>query len=131
MRPFVTEIRQLGAELVVLGNGKPWQAAAFRDEESLDFPLLTDPGVATYQAAGLKRGIGTLLSLGVVGRGLQAVLAGHRQQRLQGDPVQQGGVFVMMPDGSVPYAYVSNEAGDHPPPEEILTVLRQQETVAP
>ena len=123
MRDAVEQIRQKGAELVVVGCGRPEQAANFRDEEGLDFPLLTDPKRKAYAEAELERGLGATFSLKAAGSGFRAFKKGFRQQGVQGDPWQQGGVFVFSPEGETLYAYRSREAGDHPDPAEFLAVL--------
>jgi hypothetical protein len=33
-------------------------------------------------------------------------------------------VLVVRPDGSIPYRYISDSAGDHPDPQDILAALR-------
>ena len=123
MRDALPEIRARGAELVIVGNGRPEHAADFRDSEKVKCPLLVDPDLLAYAAAGLKRGLRSSLSLGVARRGIQAFLEGKRQTETQGDPWQQGGVFVIRPGNVVDFAYVSQEAGDHPTTEAVLKAL--------
>ena len=123
MRGRLAEIRRRGAELVVVGNGQPMHAADFRDQHGLDFPLYVDPELEAYAAAGLRRGLGSTLRLGVLRSGLRALREGHRQGRTRGDPWQQGGVFVITPAGDVLYEYISQEAGDHPDPDQVLAHL--------
>ena len=50
MRDRVDEIRARGAELVVIGNGAAHFAAAFREDQGLDGPLLIDPDLVAYHA---------------------------------------------------------------------------------
>ncbi|MHC4421860.1 MAG: SDR family NAD(P)-dependent oxidoreductase, partial [Planctomycetota bacterium] len=88
MRDRIDEIRARGAELVIVGNGAPHFAAAFREDYQLDCPLLVDPELRAYRAAGLRRGRVEALS--------PAELA---------------------------YRYVSGEAGDHPPVDDVLAAL--------
>jgi peroxiredoxin len=123
LRGLLPEIRRRGAELVVVGNGSPVEAAAFQVEVGLDFPLFVDPGRRAYAAAGLRRGASTVLRLNVFRRGLDAWQRGFRQGKIAGDPWQQGGVFVIRPDGDVRLAHVSREAGDHPEPAVLLAAL--------
>ena len=123
MRDALPAIRRHGAELVIVGNGRPEHAADFRDREKVKSPLFVDPELRAYQAAGLKRSILSTLSPGVIGRGIRAFAAGKRQGATQGDPWQQGGVFVIRPGNTVDYAYVSQEAGDHPDPAEVIAAL--------
>lgn len=127
MRGRLDEIRARGAELVVVGNGTPRMAAAFRAEQQVTFPVLVDPGLAAYKAAGLKRGVLTTFSPATVVRGIGAWRGGFRQGATQGDPWQQGGAFVLERGGAVRYAFVSDAAGHHPPPDELLAALPRQD----
>lgn len=117
------EIRAKGAELVVVGNGLPFQARAFRDERKLDFPLLVDQGLKAYKAAGLKRSALATLNPVTALRGLRAMKDGFRQGPMEGDPWQQGGAFVIGKDGEVKFSFVSSGAGNHPEPAELIAAL--------
>ncbi len=123
LRDRIDEIRARGAELVIVGNGSPSFASAFREDFALDCPLLVDPELRAYRAAGLRRGRVELLSPRLPLNALRAFASGARQGAIQGDPWQLGGVFVIRPGGELVYRYVSREAGDHPPVGEILAAL--------
>ena len=123
MRDVLPEIHARGAELVVVGNGGPAHAAAFRDEQKLTFPLLVDQERRAYAAAGLRRDVASLLRPATWRNALRARRAGFRQVGVQGDALQLGGVFVLHPDGRVPFTYVSSAPGDHPDPSAILAAL--------
>lgn len=133
MRGIIEPIRQFGAKLVVVGNGSPRQAASFRDEHcgddsgnddsGEDFTLLTDPGRRAYRAAGLRRSVGATLNPSLLGNAWRAFKKGFRQQSVQGDPWQQGGVFVIVPGGETIFSQVSTTAGDHADPEAIVEAL--------
>ncbi len=125
MRDQVDEIRARGGELVIVGNGSPNFAAAFREDFGLDGPLLVDPELRAYRAAGLRRGRVELLSPRLPRNALRALRSGSRQTGVQGDPWQLGGVFVIRPDWELTYRYTSREAGDHPPVGEILAALER------
>jgi len=112
-----------GAELVIVGNGNRQFARAFRDELGLETPLYVDTDKVAYRALRMKRGLTRVLRPAVVANGLRAMLSGSRQRRIQGDPLQLGGVLVVLPGGRVAYRYLSNEAGDHPPLSEVLAAL--------
>jgi NAD(P)-dependent dehydrogenase (short-subunit alcohol dehydrogenase family) len=120
------EIRALGAELVVVGNGATNFAEAFREDYRLDSPLLVDPELRAYRAAGLRRGRVEALSPRLPLHALRALGGGSRQGSVQGDLWQLGGVFVIRAGGELAYRYVSREAGDHPPLEEILEALSKR-----
>ena len=123
MRDALSEIRRRGAELVIVGNGRPEHAIDFRDSEHVESPLYVDPELRAYAAAGLKRGLRSSLSPGVMLRGVRALVEGKRQGATMGDPWQQGGVFIICPGNKVEFAYVSAEAGDHPSVEAIISAL--------
>ena len=125
MRDEISNIRARGAELVIVGNGTPYFAAAFREDFELDCPLLVDPELRAYRAAGLRRGRVELLSPRLPLNALRALRTGSRQTGVEGDPWQLGGVFVIRPGGGSTYQYLSREAGDHPPVEDILAALEE------
>jgi len=125
LRDRVDEIRSLGGELVVVGNGATNFAAAFREDYRLDSPLLVDPELRAYRAAGLRRGRVEALSPRLPLNALRALRGGSRQGSVQGDLWQLGGVFVIRPGGELAYRYVSREAGDHAPVEGILEALSE------
>jgi peroxiredoxin len=125
LRSVVDDIRSLGAELVVVGNGRPEQAAAFKNDQNISFPLFVDPAMTAYRAAGLKRGIMDAINLRTAKHALRAIRKGFRQTNVQGDPWQLGGSFVIDPKGNVLFAHTSREAGDHPDPQDILSALRR------
>jgi peroxiredoxin len=126
LRDALPEIRRLGAELVVVGNGRPEHAADFRDSEGIEHPLYVDPEMRAYAAAGLRRGVASSLGLRTFRHAIRAWRSGKRQEGVQGDPWQQGGCFVIRPDGRVVYAQVSREAGDHADPDEIIGALESE-----
>ena len=105
---------------MVVGNGTPAQARDFVDEFDLAFPVLTDPELLAFRAAGLRRDLGSTLNVRLLGNALRA---GHRQTGVQGDPWQQGGAFVITAAGEVLFRHVSEVAGDHADPAQIHAAL--------
>jgi hypothetical protein len=123
LRDALPEIRRRGADLIIVGNGQPQHATDFRDTEHVESPLYVDPELRAYAAAGLKRGLRSSLSPGVFLRGVRAFREGKRQGATMGDPWQQGGVFIIRPGNRVEFSYISEEAGDHPSVEAIISAL--------
>jgi len=123
LRDALPRIRELGAELYVIGNGAPAFIAGFRDTTSYPGPILTDPTLATFRAAELRRGLRTVLTLGTALRTLGALRRGYRQGATAGDALQQGGVLVITPDGRIVFHHVSTGPGDHAPNAEIEVAL--------
>jgi peroxiredoxin len=126
LTPFLDRIRARGAELVVIGHGSIEEARAFRDEEKLTVPLLTDPSRQSYCALQMRRGLASVLSPAALARGVNAWRAGFRQSRVAGDPLQQGGVVVIAPGGVERFRYISQDAGDHPTSTQVLKALETE-----
>jgi NAD(P)-dependent dehydrogenase (short-subunit alcohol dehydrogenase family) len=129
LRERIEDIRNQGAELVIVGNGAANFGQAFREDFELDCPVLVDPELTAYRAAGLRRGRVEILSPRLPANAVRALRSGSRQTSVQGDPWQLGGVFVIQPDGGLTYRYESREAGDHPPVEDVLTALDEDAPV--
>lgn len=117
-------IRAAGAELFVIGNGTPNFVAGFREQTGWDGPLYTDPSLAVYRAAELKRGVANTFDPRVIGSTIRAFARGFRQGRTRGDTWQQGGVLVVAPTGDVKWHHVSGRPDDNASAAEILAALR-------
>lgn len=125
LRHIVPDIARAGVEVALIGNGTPLMAQAFIEETGLEVPLYTNPGREVYQALGARRPSAVaLLDPRVWLNGLRAASRGYFPGRVQGDAAQLGGVFLILPDGSMPYAFRSARGGDYPPNATILTALR-------
>jgi hypothetical protein len=115
-----------GARLVMIGQGKPEQAAHFRESLKLGFPIYVDEGREVYEAAGTK--IATfdeLLGPRMVARGAAAAAKnGVHQGRTVGHPAQLGGVLVVLPGDDIAYCHLSDDASDNPPNSEVLGAVK-------
>ena len=107
----------------MIGNGNRHFAAAFREDERLDCPVLVDPELTAYRAAGLRRGRLEALSPRLPLNAVRALWNGYRQRAIQGDPWQLGGVLVLKPGGALAYRHASREAGDRAPLDEVVAAL--------
>lgn len=116
-----------GVRLAVIGQGTSDHARDFQRSQDVDLPLYVDPDRASYRAAGTKVGtLAELLGPAVVARGLRVSLRDRvRQGRTVGHPAQLGGVLIVKPDGSIPYAHLSEDASDVPPNDEVLAAARK------
>ena len=128
-----SEFDKSGVNLAVIGIGTPAEAAAFRDAQGVDLPLLADPERRTYELAGTK--VATLRELigpSVVAEGVKRTIGSRVRQgsivvhqgRIMGHGAQLGGVLVIASDGSVRYAHLSEDASDNPPTREVLAAAR-------
>lgn len=118
------EIRDLGAQVVVIGNGAVEYLEDFASGHPDTIVFLTDPEKKAFKALSLLRGMGGWKALGMMGAGFRAYRAGHRQRKVQGDPLQQGGVFVVARGGELLFEQRSETAGDHAEIEAVLESLR-------
>jgi hypothetical protein len=109
--------------LVIIGNGAPNFIAGFREQTGYTGPIYTDPTLAVYKAAQLKRGVKTFLKLGAATATIGSLRRGFRQGKTEGDATQQGGVLVVAPDGRILYHHISEYPGDNASPDEIRSHL--------
>lgn len=112
-----------GLGLVVIGQGTPAHALEFQARNDIDgLTLLVDETRASYDAAGAKVAtIAELLGPRVVARGAVSGLRSRLPQTAtKGHPAQLGGVLLVLPDGSVPYAHLAEDASDNATTDEIL-----------
>jgi hypothetical protein len=87
--------------------------------------VLTDPWTASYALLVAPRGIWITLTPRSWPAILRALRGGFGQSRTQGHAFQQGGVAIIDSSGWVRWSYVSQFAGDHPLPTEIVARLWQ------
>ncbi len=113
-----------GAALYVIGNGGPSFIAGFRETTGYDGTIYTDPSRAVFEAAQLKRGLGTIFTIATLRRSWGAFRRGFRQGRTQGDALQQGGALAIAPDGRVLWHQVSSGPGDNASAADIASALR-------
>ena len=95
----------------------------FAEDFGLAGAVYTDPARVVYRVLGLKHRRADAMTLGALKNTWRAYKSGYRQTSVQGDPWQQGGVFVVDSQGRVKYGYASETTGDHPPLSEILDAV--------
>jgi peroxiredoxin len=115
-----------GVRLAVIGQGTPAHARHFQDTQGVDLPMYVDEGRESYRAAGTKVAtFGELLGPRSLAKGVRRSFQDRvHQGRTIGHPAQLGGVLVVMPDGSIPYAHLADDASDNPPNDEVLAAIR-------
>lgn len=107
----------------IIGNGTVDHLEDFAEHHPRFERMFTDPKKATYKAMDMNRGFGGLSALKMVAGGLRASRDGHRQGRVAGDPLQQGGVVAVATDGTLLMAHRDSTGGDHLSPDELLRRL--------
>jgi hypothetical protein len=112
-----------GAGLIVVGPGRPEHLKSFREVTRFAGPLYADPSLASFRAAGLAYGWGKTFHPRSLLKGVRAFAVGFRQGVRRGNPVQQGGVFVLGPGDRVGYEWRDRFAGDNAPLSAVLAAL--------
>ena len=118
------EIERLGAGLVFVGSGSAQYAKWFQEDYAPQWPVYSDSELVTYRALEARRGFRSSVNSRTVWLSFRALARGFRQGRTQGDQYQQGAVCIVTPEGAMPYLHISEVAGDHPRPDEVLAALR-------
>ena len=121
----IDELHAAGAEVFVIGNGSPSFIEGFREQTGWQGAIYTDPSLAVYQAAGLKRGVLKTFNASAAWRSIGTLRRGIKQGRTQGDAWQQGGVLVIAPSGDVLGAHASDGPGDNATADQILHFVAQ------
>ncbi len=88
--------------------------------------MLADEDRVSYKAAGAKMGgVAELLGPKVFAKGLSTMArTGKMQGRTVGHPAQLGGAIVVVPDGTIAWSHMAQDASDNAAPEEILAAVR-------
>ena len=116
------QLDNAGVALVAIGSGSPEQAKEFVASFSFAGEMYVDPGLKSYKAFSLVRGLWRTLGPSSIGRGMTAMKKGFRQGKNAGDLWQQGGMFVIGPGKQMVFAHRNQAAGDHADLNAVLRV---------
>ena len=123
------EFESRGAAVVAVGQGTGAEAAEVAREESVEIPVLGDPGKASYRTIGLGRaGWWGLLAQPMIENLLEA-FDNLRRASLRwsasprSDVRQLGGVMIVDRAGTIRYLHRSSSVTDVPPTAELLAAL--------
>ncbi len=122
---------ELGAGIVLIGQGQPSDGSAFTERMRQPFECLVDPDRSAYRAYGLAKATpAQVFGPPVAMPFLRANLRRETLQRgLQGGSFfQMPGTFVIDTDGVVQMAHRNRHVADTPANERILAVLESLRT---
>ena len=111
-----------GAKIYFVGNGQPSFIEGFKKDLSLEGAnIYTDPSLASFRAAGFKRGFLAALGPKAIVNYTKLASSGNvtGYKKGAGDIWQLGGVLVVHKSGKVGYQYISEIAGDFPPESNV------------
>lgn len=122
-KPEIPGLLEKGIAVSIIGSGAYHYVEGFKERLALDVPVYSDEKLASYRALQMRRGLRTMLDP----RMLKNILwpFKYKQGKIMGDPLQQGGVLVVRPDGRITYKYISQYNGDHPSPQAISAAALQ------
>jgi peroxiredoxin len=117
-----------GANVVLIGLGRPDQADWFCAQHELPFTCVVQPDRSAHKAFALRRGnVNQVTGPAVWLPWVKNQLTGKRQTALRGmgDTAQLPGTFVVDTEGVVRYAYRSRRSNDIPPNDDVLAALEE------
>lgn len=125
MRERQEEIDRLGARVVAVTFEPPEQVARFAAVQALPYPILSDPTSRAYTAFGLRRGgAREILSWNAAKSYARGLLRGRWPRWPHSDIAQLGGDFVLDREGTLVFAYRSEDPADRPSVDDLLAALR-------
>ena len=127
MQQRYEEIRGLGAEVVAV-SFEPMQRLKKQVEDMrLPFPILTDPGLETYRAYGVRRGsFRDVFNLGASLQFLRLLFRGRWVWAGHGDIMQLGGDFIIDKEGLLKYSHPASRSQDQADVDGLLEELRRE-----
>ncbi|HVY61059.1 MAG TPA: peroxiredoxin-like family protein, partial [Planctomycetota bacterium] len=124
MRRILPEVRAAGAELYVVGNGRPEYARDFLQATGLEATVFCDKSQESYRLAGMNHGKLRTVNPVAAFNALRTLVRGYMPAGVKGDPDQQGGVVVVTPAKEVVYQHAARIAGEPLPLEAMLAAVR-------
>jgi hypothetical protein len=124
LRRHEGELAAANARLLFVGTGTPAMAADFAATHAGPHPVFSDVQRRSFQAAGLRRSIWSLLHPRMLWNLWRALRGGFRQGKVLGDAWQQGGVLVFAPDARMRHVEVDGVGGDQIDVAGVLAAVR-------
>jgi NAD(P)-dependent dehydrogenase (short-subunit alcohol dehydrogenase family) len=124
LRDQLPRIRKRGAEIAVVGNGTRNFAEGFRDDMQVDWPILVDPELRAYRAAGLRRGRVEILSPRLPLHAVRALWGGTVRKESRAIRGSSAASSCSAKAESSSISIAVERPGDHPPVRDILAALR-------
>ena len=126
MQQRYEEIRGLGAEVVAVSFEPLHRLKGQVEDMRLAFPILSDPGLETYRAYGVRRGsFRDVFNVGAAWQFLKLLLRGRWVWGGHGDIMQLGGDFIIDERGQLKYSHPVSRAQDQADVDVLLEELRK------
>ena len=126
LRDHSEEIDRRGVGIAAIGTGDLMYAQDFAEDKRVNFPLFVDDAKASYKAVGTRKGsTRSFLKPRLIASAARVTAQGHIQGKLGPAHMVLGATHVILPDGSVPYAWVNDDFDDNADFGKALAVLGQ------
>ncbi len=125
MRDDRERFERAGANVALIGLGRPDQAGWFCESREVPYPCLVRPDRAAHKAYGLRRGsLNEVAGPRIWLPWLKNMATGNPQGRFgQGDTAQLPGTFVVDSAGVIRYAHRARRSSDIPPNDDLIAAL--------
>jgi peroxiredoxin len=110
--------------VLVIGFEPAERAQVWMRQAGITFPFLLDPDRSVYRAYALERSFFRSWHPRNLWFYFKRLLRGGSLPKIQADPNQLGGDFLIDPNGRIRLAYYSDNATDRPSVEAVLHLLR-------
>lgn len=123
LSPRLFELHQLGIRTVFIGNGAAHFIDGFIERFGLadkKVEIVTDPPLASFRAAGLLRSWWATYGPRGLWDAIRAWGAGHVNQSVEGDSLQQGGTVLVDANGRIVWYHRDASRGGHAPSGDIV-----------
>ena len=123
LAPRLTELREAGLTVWLVGNGQPVHIAGFLERNGLEgseVAVFTEPTLSLHRALDLRRSVTATFGPAALWASARALGRGLRNRPVEGDSLQQGGALLVDPGGRVVVFHRDRHLGDHVPPVTIV-----------
>jgi len=126
LRRDIDRLRDAGLAVVAIGQGTPAEAAWFRQQFKLPFPVFADPERRAYRAFDLGGARPTdLVKPDLLLAAARTVASGITPGRTMGDRRQLPGTFLIDRHGIIRWAKPARHAADLATTDDILSAAKQ------
>lgn len=132
LKSELADYRSAGADMVIVGQGQPIQAAMYAEEHDLDVTIVTDPDRSVYRAYGLLDASQPQVLFDAPewlwsysDQTARRFVQGRKEsgRRLVNNPWILPGEFVVSPGGLIRHAHRYQHCEDFPDPRVLITTI--------
>jgi len=127
---IAVDLKRHHVDIVAIGNGNKYFATQFRRSyNTMEYELYVDEKLESYKSFLLPRSTAATLLPSVHWISMLRKLVSDPKVapgKVQGDAIQQGGLFVIGPGDVIWFRHVNKATGDHADVQEVLKIATKQ-----